>query len=178
MTVIPVDEVEEWRSVVGWEGLYEVSSLGRMRSLDRPPMNGRRANKGRVLKAVPNGTKGDPHVILTDGVRRWGCHVHVLVARAFIGPRPDRLDVCHKNSINADNRLVNLRYGTRTSNALDRVAAGNDHHAASATCRQNHPWTEANTGWKPGLTKDGDARMWRYCKACKANLRRKARNAA
>ena len=131
-----------------------------------------------MLKAVPNGAKGYPHVILTDGLRRCGCHVHVLVARAFIGPRPDRLVVCHRNSINSDNRVSNLRYGTVTSNALDRVAAGNDHHAASTTCRQNHPWSDANTGLKPGKTKDGDLRQWRYCKACKANLRQRTRGAA
>jgi HNH endonuclease/NUMOD4 motif len=164
--------------VPGWEGWYEVSDQGHVRSLDRAPTNGRRARKGRTLKAVPNGARGYPHVILTDGLRRWGCHVHVLVARAFIGPRPDRLDVCHRNSINTDTRVSNLRYGTRTSNALDRVAAGHDHHASSETCRQNHPYTEANTGLKLGVTKDGDVRVWRYCKACKANSRAKTRGAA
>ena len=57
-------EPEEWRPVVGWEGLYEVSSLGRVRSLDRIEVVRRlgslvqRPRRGKVLKAGPAGLRG------------------------------------------------------------------------------------------------------------------------
>jgi hypothetical protein len=122
---------ETWAAVPGWDGLYEVSDAGRVRSLDRTVcirnphgVLAPRTYRGRVLKAAI-GPSGYPLVSFTAPGRKREYHfVHALVARAFIGPRPDGLDVCHGNGVRSDNRLENLRYDTRQANAMDRHAHG------------------------------------------------------
>jgi hypothetical protein len=51
-------------------------------------------------------------------------YVHDLVTAAFVGPKPEKLEVCHGNGLRADNRLCNLRYDTRSANAMDRHKHG------------------------------------------------------
>ena len=111
------DDIEVWRDVIGREGEYQVSNLGRVRSLDRTIVykNGRLVHrKGKVLSQGNSG--GYKFVNLGDGNSK---KVHVLVAEAFIGIRPDGLDVCHNDGDKTNNRLSNLRYGTRSENNLD-----------------------------------------------------------
>lgn len=121
---------EIWRAVVGYEGLYEVSSLGRIRSLDRKIqcLSGQgklieKALKGVIRKAAKekNGylkvTLGKKGVIKSH----W---VHILVARAFFGERPKDQEVCHRDGNSTNNAKANLRYGTRSSNQDDRVMHG------------------------------------------------------
>lgn len=148
---------EEWRPVVGREGAYEVSSLGRVRSLDRwverSHGHGMRI-KGRVLRKV-----------LSDGYYRVGLgqqtygRIHTLVAEAFLGPRPDRADVRHLNGDPLDNRATNLAYGTRTENLLDAVAHGAHYWANKTHCPSGHPYDATNTRLYQGR---------RYCRACHA----------
>ena len=108
---------EEWRDIPGYEGIYQVSNLGNVRSLDRTLecKNGRIIKlKGKLLK---QGNKnGYKFVNLRFG---HSVSVHVLVAQAFIGNRPEGMDICHKNGNKADNRVSNLEYGTRSKNNLD-----------------------------------------------------------
>ena len=107
---------ELWRAVVGHEGKYEVSNLGRVRSITRRVKAGRgrtRINKGRVLSQFPDGY-GSLQVMIYKPVR-----VHTVVAAAFVGPRPDKHDVCHNNGDILDNRPSNLRYDTRGGNLAD-----------------------------------------------------------
>lgn len=120
---------EQWKPVVGYEGLYEVSDQGRVRSLDRPDGRGRKI-KG-LLRALtetgdPVGPKKKRYLQL--GLSRNSVYrtrkVHVLVMAAFVGPRPAGLDICHRNGDPSDNRLSNLRYGTKRSNMLDRHEHG------------------------------------------------------
>ena len=86
---------EEWRDIPGYEGIYQVSNLGNVRSLDRTLecKNGRIIKlKGKLLK---QGNKnGYRFVNLCYG---HSVSVHVLVAQAFLGDRPDKMDVCHIN---------------------------------------------------------------------------------
>lgn len=123
---------EEWRSIREWVGVYEVSSRGRIRSLDRVvyAVNGAhgafgpRRLKGKILR--PGVSKnGYPLVSFTaPGGRRAYCHVHRLVAEAFLGDCPTGQEVCHNNRDRTDNRLENLRYDTRSGNAQDRHLHG------------------------------------------------------
>src|SRR5262249_16947286 len=62
---------------------------------------------------------GYPSVQLYGSGRHWQVNVPVLVLVVFIGPRPEGMEVCHENGIRTDNRLANLRWGTRKSNHLD-----------------------------------------------------------
>lgn len=106
---------EEWRPVVGWERLYEVSDHGRVRSLPRfvesklPSQNGGFWRRGGILKAAPD-SHGHLIVVLCDNTYRRTMPVHVLVATAFLGERPEGHDIHHRNTIRTDNRIENLEY--------------------------------------------------------------------
>lgn len=123
---------EEWRPVPGHEGRYEVSSKGRVRSLDRiaeyvrrDQYSGRdiavsRRHKGRNLRPAPSAT-GHMSVVLGRGMTTA---VHVLVLKAFGPAQPIGTETCHANGDPSDNRIENLRWGTRSENLLDAVAHG------------------------------------------------------
>lgn len=98
---------EEWLPVTGYEGIYEVSNLGRVQSLDREDSRGRR-RKGKVLS--PGMSNGYLRVTLCDEGGRWSVVVHTLVADAFLGERPDDLKVIHIDNDLKNNSAVNLRY--------------------------------------------------------------------
>lgn len=109
---------ETWKPVPGYEGLYEVSDQGRVRSLDRVVPNGSpggRLIQGQPLKTAP-AWGGYRRVCLP---KNKSFLVHCLVAAAFLGPRPDKHDVRHLNGNRTDNRLANLAYGDRAENLRD-----------------------------------------------------------
>ena len=127
---------EEWRPVVGYEGVYEVSDHGRVRSLDRivhslgtlrsVPNNtggargGLQRRRGRILKPQRNG-RGYYKVQLGRGRVRT---VHSLVAEAFLGPRPEGLDVNHIDNNGYNNCASNLEYVTRRENLSHMTLQG------------------------------------------------------
>ncbi len=126
MPEVPLSE--QWRPVIGWELLYEVSDRGRVRTCRRqmPCIDpaGRYAVRTLpcvLLKQAIN-KRGHRRVMLKI-VGRKKCHayVHILVAAAFIGPRPDGLLVCHRNDDKRDNHEPNLYYGTKLQNARDAM---------------------------------------------------------
>lgn len=101
---------EIFRSIEGYEDLYEVSNLGNVRSLGN--------NKSRKTKVLKPQTSGRDylHVALCkDGkVKRF--LVHRLVVEAFLGKIPESLEVNHLNEDKTDNRLINLSLMTRKAN--------------------------------------------------------------
>ena len=118
--------VERWLPVVGWEGLYEVSSWGRVRSLDRDiprPDGSVQRRKGRLMRASIN-SKGYQHLSLHRNGGSTTRNVHTLVAEAFIGPRPENLQVRHGQGGQLDNRPENLCYGTDVENKADKLRDG------------------------------------------------------
>lgn len=108
---------EEWRPVQGWP--YDVSSLGRVRSIRRVLSDGRTA--GAKLLAQPPDAKGYRRVTLRAAGRSRTVRVHVLVAEAFIGPRPKGLQVLHRNDDHSRNDVKSLRYGTDEENKRERM---------------------------------------------------------
>jgi len=113
---------EEWRPVVGYEGWYEVSSLGTVRRL--APYNGIHA--GHILKGHRN-AKGYLRVALSRPDRPRSCRavpIARLVAEAFIGPRPQGYQVNHKNGIKTDNRASNLEWCTGSENVRHAIRTG------------------------------------------------------
>ena len=117
---------EEWRPVVGYEALYEVSSLGRVRSIDRECLgrDGRcELHRGKMLKPQPM-KNGYLDVYLCSGARRTHRTVHRLVAEAFIGPKPKGLEIRHKDGNRSNNSAENLEYGTRSENLRDCYSYG------------------------------------------------------
>lgn len=118
--------MEIWRSIPGYEGAYEVSTRGRVRSKDRmcPGKNGRsEPHTGKLIK--PQRLKsGYYEVSLCSHGKRTHRTIHSLVAEAFLGPRPSGHDVMHLNGDRSDNRLENLNYGTRSENLQSTYSYG------------------------------------------------------
>lgn len=112
---------ERWLPVVGYEGLYEVSDLGRIRSLDRIKSNGRRS-RGRILSTPLS--SGYPCLNLCRGGSQVLVRVHRLVAEAFLGPAPDLSEtVNHKDFDRTNNRPENLEWLSHADNMRHAHAA-------------------------------------------------------
>lgn len=138
---------ERWLPVPGYEGLYEVSDEGRVRSSRR---------RGNLLS--PKVTdRGHLTVTLSRGGMRSIRRVHRMVLEAFVGPCPDGLEGCHGNGVPNDNRLANLRWDTRSNNSLDAVMHGVHPQSRKHECKKGHPYSLENTKW------EGRRRQCRTC---------------
>lgn len=118
--------IEVWRWVKNHKGLYKVSNLGRVKSLDRTSKHalyGLRKLKGKML-SLSSATSGHITVTLSNGITRKTYLVHHLVLEAFYKLRPKGKDTRHLNGKSFDNRLFNLRYGTRKQNVADAIKHG------------------------------------------------------
>lgn len=121
---------ERWLPVVGFEDLYEVSDLGRVRSVTRTiTIAGRWGEEQRTYKGklrVPHKAPGQPYlrVVLSRHSEKTGRTVHSVVADAFLGPCPPGQECRHVNCDASDNRAVKLAYGTRSENRSDSRATG------------------------------------------------------
>ena len=110
---------EIWKDIKDYEGFYQVSNLGNVRSLDRKVKDTTKDRiqhiKGRELKVADNG-KGYKLVFLNKGRSRENKYVHRLVAEAFI-PNPNELkEVNHKNLNKNDNSVANLEWISSINN--------------------------------------------------------------
>lgn len=131
---------ERWLPIPEWEGYYEVSDQGRVRSLDREVTHwrgGRRLNRGRVL-SVRALRRGYPRVNLSRPGLREEVAVHVLVLTAFVGRRPLGHEACHGDGSRSNNLLPNLRWDTSTENKYDNVRNGTHHYAKRGACKWKH----------------------------------------
>lgn len=157
--------IENWLAVPGFEGAYEVSSLGAVRSLPRvvAEPRGSRRLRGRVLRAHPD-SLGYPAVTLRHAGREERWRVHQLVMHVFIGSQCPGTVVRHLNDDKLDNRLSNLAYGTQGDNIRDIVRNGNNHNAKKTECKRGHPLSGDNLGATPT--------GGRRCKRCAAEYKR------
>jgi hypothetical protein len=138
---------ELWRPIPDFEGIYQVSSLGRVRSLDRRVWSSRgfwAELRGQVLgtSALPS---GHLHVGLRTGGKRVNRLVHRLVLEAFVGPCPDGMEACHWDGDPTNNSLSNLRWDSRSANRMDAVRHGTNHNTRKSHCPQGHPYSPENT---------------------------------
>lgn len=118
---------EIWRDVPGYEGYYQVSDLGRIKSLERPKRIGNGATQmipERILKSVPYNKVGHLKVTLCKDGNHKKHPVHRTVMEAFCGARPRNAEIRHLNGNAQDNRLENLAYGTSSENHIDQSKLG------------------------------------------------------
>lgn len=140
-------QAEQWRPIPGYEGHYEVSDHGRVRSLDRKILrkDGRpKSLRGRVLSPYRS-KSGHLSVVLALNGAQHTFLVHRLVLLTFVGTCPDGMEACHWNDNPEDNRLENLRWAPRRDNNLDRVRNGIHSMSKKTRCKRGHEFTPENT---------------------------------
>lgn len=114
---------EEWRAVKDFEGLYEISDMGRIRRLVfRNGTTQRRYKQPHILS--PAKLRGYPRIVLHKLERKRQTHIHLLVLETFVGPRPPGLYAAHLNGAPDDCRLSNLAWVTCKENHSHKLAHG------------------------------------------------------
>jgi len=125
--------MEIWKDVVGFEGIYQVSSHGRVKTTYKQQ---RRKDKDGYLCAFKN--EGYQMLALWKNGDRKMCKVSLIVARAFLGESKGK--VCdHINRDRADDRLENLRYVTRRENLINSHAYENYKKTGRGWIKKNKP---------------------------------------
>lgn len=109
---------ERWLPIPSYEGLYEASDFGRIRSLPRA------TTSGRILHPSPRDKNGRLKVSLSKNGKIKYCDVAVLVAITFIGPHLPGQQVRHGPAGVKDNSVTNLCYGSAKDNQRDRLRDG------------------------------------------------------
>ena len=164
---------EIWRSVPGYEGYYEVSDRGNVRSLDR--YVARRDGTWRFIRGQSRTPTVSPdgHLRVSpskDNVPELRA-VHRLVLEAFIGPCPDGMECCHRDDNKLNNNLSNLRWDTHRANLEDYARNfGFSPFLTGARvsfCRHGHEYTSQNT-YEIKTPKGEVRRECRICRAAKA----------
>ena len=106
--------MEQWKPVVGYEGIYEVSDHGNVRSL-----------KSQKLKKITiDKTTNRPFLNLWKNNKQNVVRLHKLVLEAFVGKCPEGMECCHNDGDAFNNHVSNLRWDTHKSNIQDRIKHG------------------------------------------------------
>lgn len=131
---------EKWLPVVGYEGIYEVSDIGRVRSVGRTLI--RRDGRsqwcyGRLRRQVVT-PHGHLKVGLCKGGKVYHRYVHRLVLEAFVSVRPDNAECRHLDGDPANNVVENLAWGTKSENERDKLIHGTHHEAMKTHCPRGH----------------------------------------
>jgi len=133
------EAAEVWADVPGFDGLYQVSSLGVVRSLPRSTATG--VLGGRILK--PHAERnGYLRIALSRGGETTRYSVHRLVLLAFAGYPAEGLEARHLDGNRKNNHLSNLAWGSRSENAHDRVRHGTN----SNNTGERHPNSRLTDG--------------------------------
>lgn len=108
---------EIWKDVTGYEGLYQVSNLGRVKAMPK------RGHKEKIMK--PSLKKdGYNRILLSKKGKYKTLYVHRLVAEAFLSHTESKCEVNHINGIKTDNYVYNLEWVTKSQNQLHAIEMG------------------------------------------------------
>lgn len=137
---------EEWRPVIGFNGLYEVSDRGRVRSVKRSVRYTSRYGtflmkfNGKILQQNSPNRAGHLSVCLSKNNKQHLRWVHRLVLESFVGIAPKNMQCRHLDGVPTNNMLSNLRWGTHLEDRADMLChgtrqTGEKHHAAKLTIK-------------------------------------------
>ncbi len=110
MEYISMCDTEVWRDVPGYQGLYEASSLGNIRS------NYCRTKNGKIILSNKINRKGYVTICLYKNKKRFSTEAHRIVANTFMPSSDNKLQINHINEIKNDNRICNLEWCTPKEN--------------------------------------------------------------
>lgn len=110
--------METWLPVPQYEGMYEISNFGNLRSLSRKSKNGRN-KKDQLIGFIDS--KGYKACNLRKNKKMKRFFIHDLVLLAFVGKKSAKFHVCHNDGNPANANLKNLRYDTPKNNMLDKI---------------------------------------------------------
>lgn len=116
---------EQWKDINGWEGFYQISNMGRLKSLKRPfvPVD-------KILKSCVD-RDGYLFAGLFRCGKRLGCpKIHRLVLEAFVGTRPCGMECRHIDGDKKNNRLDNIEWATHEVNEFDKYGHGTIMHGS------------------------------------------------
>lgn len=153
---------EQWKPIKGYEGFYEVSDHGRVRSVDRVIPHRRSGQLRLKGKIIVQGTDEGRHMfarLCCEGTANQ-MYVHRLVLEAFVGPCPEGMEGLHWDDDQKNNHLSNLRWGTRSDNISDMKRNGRHFQLKKTHCRRRHKLELPNL--VPSVLKEGR----RSCLAC------------
>lgn len=125
---------EEWKDIAGYEGLYQISNLGRIKSFHKW-----RGNKEYITNGYPN-KDGYMKIDLIKNGKKQVKSIHTLVLNTFLGIQPNK-DCNHKNGVKFDNHLENLEYCTKSEN----VKHAYSNLGKVSTLRGENNWTSKIT---------------------------------
>jgi hypothetical protein len=154
---------ERWIPAYGFAGRYEVSNLGRVRSVPRQVINGGRVRlePGALLKPYWH-RKHLKVTLYGDNRTERQVFVHILVLESFVCPKPKGMLGCHQDDDPRNNCLTNLRWDTPAANSRDAVRNGIHPESKRTTCDYGHPL-------------DGVSRKGRYCRTCNRSKQRRSK---
>jgi len=163
--------IEQWLPVPGYEGIYEVSDLGRVKSLPRRVYHPQAdlTIKARMLKPYVQTVSGYHRYTLNRDGKCEYWHAHRLVLLAFVGPLPAGMVTRHLNGDPADNRFSNLAYGTQAENVIDMMRHGRHRSQCGykqKNCKRGHELSGDNIQVHAGR---------RHCVKCRRILARARR---
>jgi hypothetical protein len=137
--------MEIWKDIPNYEGLYQVSNFGRVKSLERVFYNrGPRYLPETLMLFDVSGGNPYRRVKLSKNGRYRRFGVHVLVALCFIGPRPTGYSVLHGKEGKFVNTVENLSYGTHKQNMQDKKRDGTQWQLSIEVCPWGHPYSGNN----------------------------------
>lgn len=153
---------ENWRTVVSFEGMYEVSDLGRVRSVPRVVVYGgkRAGQQVKVRGGLRKPVRHSAGYVYVNLCRDGDQHLRLLqwlVLEAFDKARPVGLEACHRNGDKHDNRIANLYWGTHSENIRDAVRHRTHNMVAKDSCPKGHLYDDENTRIYDGR---------QYCRSC------------
>ena len=159
-----MQSTEKWLPVVGYEGVYDVSDQGRVRSLSRVTIRANGAPqtiRGKLIEG--HDFRGYRQINVSKGGIKKLKFIHQLVVEAFVGPGGPGEEVCHSDGQRANNHAANLRWGTRSDNVQDMLRHGTHTNAAKTHCKRGHEFTPDNT--RTHIKPNGSA--MRVCLECR-----------